>query len=47
MNQQYGVNDDVTKSIDKLQQEVSSNNLDATSLHVNGEAGLLNTICVQ
>ena len=34
MNQQYGVNEDVTKSIDKLQQEVSSNNLEsaATSL---------------
>lgn len=26
MNQQYGVNEDVTKSIDKLQQEVSGNN---------------------
>lgn len=25
MNQQYGVNEDVTKSIDKLQQEVGSN----------------------
>lgn len=25
MNQQYGVNEDVTKSIDKLQQEVSNN----------------------
>jgi len=45
MNQQYGVNEDVTKSIDKLQQEVSSNNLDASSL--NGESGVLNTTCVQ
>lgn len=26
MNQQYGVNEDVTKSIDKLQREVSGNN---------------------
>ena len=25
MNQQYGVNDDVTESIDKLQQEVGGN----------------------
>ena len=41
MNQQYGVNEDVTESIDKLQQEVSSNNLNATSL--NCIAGMLNT----
>ena len=33
MNQQYGVNEDVTESIDKLQQEVSNNNLNATSLN--------------
>ena len=42
MNQQYGVNEDVTKSIDKLQQEVSSGNLAATSLNHN--TGLLSTI---
>ena len=41
MNQQYGVNEDVTKSIDTLQQEVSSNNRNATSLSC--KAGLFNT----
>jgi len=43
MNQQYGVNEDVTKSIDKLQQEVSSNNLESAVTSLKRKAGMLNT----